>query len=79
MYGYKKLFKKGRSYNREDGYVAIIVLLISLLIIGFLFVKIYSTPKSPEDKTHVETYNQAIKDAENVKKSIEVRNTDGGF
>ena len=69
--------------NTKVGYnwvfVEIIVLIISLLIIGIWFVKVYSTPKATDGKTQIETYNDAIKSAEDVKKAIEMKNVDLGI
>jgi Tfp pilus assembly protein PilE len=55
----------------KKGFITLIGILIAVLILGIWFVKIYSSPTSSDKKTQIETYNSAIKDAENAKKMLE--------
>ena len=55
----------------KKGFITLIGLLIVVLILGVWFVKIYSSPSSSNKKTQIETYNSAIKDAENAKIMLE--------
>lgn len=53
--------------------IALLGLLIAVALMGFLFVKIYTT-KSPEtQKTQIETYREDIQKAEDIKKLLESR------
>jgi hypothetical protein len=55
----------------KKGFITLIGILIAVLILGIWFVKIYSSPSSSDNKTQIETYSSAIKDAENAKKMLE--------
>ena len=63
-----------KSQNFKGGFVTLIGLLIVVLIMGIWFVKAYSGTNAENKKTQSKTYNEAIKDAENVKKLLEQKN-----
>ncbi len=57
----------------KNGFITLLGLLITVLLMGFLFVKLY-TDKSPEtQKTQIETYKEDVQKAEDVKKILERR------
>jgi len=80
----KKLFQNFYIENLKEkqkkskGFITMIGLLIVVTILGIWFVKTYSTPKAVGGKTQIETYNHAIKDAENAKKMMETRTVNDG-
>ncbi len=57
----------------KNGFVTLFGLLLVVLTIGILFVRTYST--SGTDKSKIEIYNESIKDAENIKRTLENRNS----
>ena len=57
----------------KKGFITLIGLLIAVLLIGIWFVKIYSTSSSGIKEAPIDTYNGAIKDAENAKKMLETK------
>ncbi len=70
---YKNLKLQKNEKEDEKGFIALIGLLIVVVIIGIWFVKVYSTPKNTNGKTQMNTYKDAIKDAENVKALMEAK------
>lgn len=57
----------------KNGFITLLGLLIAFLLMGFLFVKMY-TSKSPEtQKTQIETYKQDVQKAEDIKNLLERR------
>ena len=57
----------------KNGFITLVGLLVALLLIGFLFVKMYATKDSTTQKTQIETYREDIQKAEDVKKLLESR------
>jgi hypothetical protein len=55
----------------KNGFVTLVGLLIVILLIGILFVKIYATKDSTNQKTQIETYKEDIQKAEDAKKLLE--------
>jgi Tfp pilus assembly protein PilE len=62
---------KKTQKNFRGGFMTLIGVLIVVLIIGIWFVKAYSGSNAVNKKTQMDTYNGAIKDAENAKKLLE--------
>ncbi|MEI7513503.1 MAG: hypothetical protein WCJ74_02700 [bacterium] len=62
---------KKTQQNFKGGFMTLIGILVVVLIIGIWFVKAYSDSNAENKKTQVDTYNGAIKDAENAKKLLE--------
>ncbi len=57
-------------YKMKNGFVTLVGILIVLLLIGFWFANMY-TKKNANQKTQLETYNEAIDEAKNIKNVLE--------
>lgn len=56
----------------QKGFITLIGLLLALLIIGFLFVRVYSS--SETEKSQMQTYDESIQKAEDIKNILETKN-----
>lgn len=53
--------------------ILLLGLLMTTLLMGFLFVKLYATKSSETQKTQIETYKEDIQKAEDIKNILESR------
>ena len=56
----------------QKGFITLVGLLLGLLIIGFLFVRMYSS--SETKKSQIQTYDESIQKAEDIKNILETKN-----
>jgi uncharacterized membrane-anchored protein YhcB (DUF1043 family) len=56
----------------QKGFITLVGLLLGLLIIGFLFVRMYSG--SETKKSQIQTYDESIQKAEDIKNILETKN-----
>lgn len=57
----------------KNGFITLVGLLLAVLLMGFLFVKIYTTKSPDTQQTQIEIYKEDVQKAEDVKKLLESR------
>ncbi len=60
-------------YIKEKGFISLIGLLLAIVLFVFLFLKMYPSKKS-DTKSEVDTYQNSIEEAENIKGILETKN-----
>lgn len=54
----------------KNGFITIVGLLIAIVLLCFLFIKIYTTQNPTTQKTQIETYKEDVQKAEDIKKLL---------